>query len=222
MFLSDQIQKCLQSLSMLKHPFYQSWSAGTLSIEAIQNYTLQYRPFVNRFPCYVAATLSLSENKEHRRALLHNLLDEEGYPNTSDHPSLWKSFALGIGVSEEYYDSMPSTNWGEALDRNFWDRSRTTFASALGSLYAYEHQIPEVSEIKIKGLKEHFDISDPKTIEFFTLHQVADKYHTEACGEILNSLVSETDKQDAITSALNSAQDLWTFLDKCQSSCQLI
>ena len=36
--------------SLLKHPFYQAWTAGTLSIERLQNYAVQYYPHVAAFP----------------------------------------------------------------------------------------------------------------------------------------------------------------------------
>src|SRR5260221_14619181 len=84
------------SKHVLQHPFYQAWSQGTLSLEALQDYAAQYYAHVNAFPAYLSAVHSVTPDAVSRRILLQNLIEEEaGYPN---HPELWLQFAEGIGV----------------------------------------------------------------------------------------------------------------------------
>ena len=43
-------------------------------------------------------------------------------------------------------------------------------AEGLATLYAYESQIPSVSESKIDGLKKHYGFDNPRDYEYFTVH----------------------------------------------------
>src|ERR1700692_1408674 len=82
--------------SLLKHPFYQAWSAGTLSIERLQNYAVQDYPHVAAFPRYLSAIHSRCADIATRQALLENLIEEEH--GAENHPKLWLLFAAGVGV----------------------------------------------------------------------------------------------------------------------------
>jgi pyrroloquinoline-quinone synthase len=215
MNLAQELKIAVAPWTMLKHPFDQAWSDGSLSLGALQNYSMQYRPFVNHFPRYVSAIHSRCENAAHRQELLRNLLDEEGYPDQKDHPTLWKDFAVGIGVNPAAYDHEPSKPWATQLHDAFWGRSQSSYHQGLGCLFAYEHQIPEVAEVKIAGLKKHFGIEDAGALEFFRLHQIADVYHSQSCEALLNAI--ETDNHSAtLEAAQESAKDLWNFLSQCE------
>ena len=62
-----------------------------------------------------------------------------------------------------------------------------TTAEGLAALYAYESQIPAVSESKIDGLKKHYGFNDPKAYEYFSVHVEADREHSAAEREMLRS-----------------------------------
>src|SRR6266481_9100272 len=85
--------------SLLKHPFYQAWTAGTLSLERLQNYAVEYYPHVAAFPRYLSAIHSRCADIATRQALLENLIEEERGPE--NHPELWLRFAEAIGVTRE-------------------------------------------------------------------------------------------------------------------------
>ena len=53
-------------------------------------------------------------------------------------------------------------------------------AEGLAALYAYESQIPAVSESKINGLKKHYGFTDPESYRYFTVHIEADREHAAA------------------------------------------
>ena len=95
--------------SMLKHPFYQAWTAGTLSMERLQNYAVEYYPHVAAFPRYLSAIHSRCADIGTRHAILENLIEEERGPE--NHPELWLRFAEALGVARErVLESKPSAS----------------------------------------------------------------------------------------------------------------
>ncbi len=89
---------------------------------------------------------------------------------------------------------------------------RTDYPTGLGALYAYERQTPEVAASKIDGLKKHYGIQDNKTLQFFSVHQEADKWHTEQLVSLIKSL-NKNDQQKVFYGAKEGAKLLWFFLD---------
>ena len=85
----------LAPLHLLKHPFYQAWSMGKLTVEDLQVYARQYYAHVNAFPRYVSATHANCDHLPSRQVLLDNLMDEERGPE--NHPELWLRFVEGLG-----------------------------------------------------------------------------------------------------------------------------
>ena len=79
--------------SMLKHPFYQAWTAGTLTRERLQNYTVEYYPHVAAFPRYLSAIHSRCADMATRQAILENLIEEER--GAENHPELWLALCRG-------------------------------------------------------------------------------------------------------------------------------
>ena len=84
-------------MSLLKHPFYLQWTAGTLPLERLRNYAVQYYQHVAAFPRYLSGIHARCEDLPTRQALLENLIDEER--GSDNHPELWLRFAEALGVS---------------------------------------------------------------------------------------------------------------------------
>ena len=124
-------------LSLLKHPFYQEWTAGTLSVERLRNYAVQYYRHVAAFPRYLSGLHSRCEDLETRQVLLENLIDEER--GSENHPELWLKFAEALGLSREEVlaaEPLPAT---DALVETFTHLSRDLpLQAGLGALYVYE------------------------------------------------------------------------------------
>ena len=49
------IDALLRQKNMLRHPFYEAWSAGQLSLDSLQQYAAQYYHFVKEFPRMISA-----------------------------------------------------------------------------------------------------------------------------------------------------------------------
>jgi pyrroloquinoline-quinone synthase len=69
-----------------------------------------------------------------------------------------------------------------------------------------------VSKSKIDGLKKHYSVCDEKTLEFFSIHQTADEWHTEELIGLIDRL-SKSEQEKVAYGAMKGARLLWSFLD---------
>lgn len=202
------MEKILNELHLLKHPFYRDWMEGKLTRAQLRDYAAQYQHHVDAFPRYLGAIHSNCADPGVRKILLENLNDEEGVTHGVAHPVLWKNFALGLGEAPS--DSAPRAAIRDVVD-SFFACSRASLAEGLGALYAYESQVPEIAESKIEGLKNRYGVTDAAALGFFEAHRTADVYHREALKKILDQL-PESEKLLANAAAERAARALWDFL----------
>ena len=206
---SKQLNKKLDKYHLLSHPFYKSWNDGKLTREIIKDYAEQYYQHVKAFPRYISATHSICEDIEKRKILLENLQDEEN-PN-GDHPKLWKNFAISVGADKNKIEKAKQESFTKRMIDNFFKQGRKSYAEGLASLYTYERQIPEIADIKIRGLKKYYGVRSKKGLEFFEAHKAADVLHRKACEKLLDGL-SKKEQKKAEKAALSTAKYLWNFL----------
>jgi pyrroloquinoline-quinone synthase len=207
----DSIDRQIAAKHLLTHPFYLAWTRGELSMAALADYARQYYHHVAAFPTYLSAVHARCDDQPTRKQLLDNLVDEEaGSPN---HPELWLQFAAGLGVAKE--DVQSSQKWSETSNLIGAFRSvcsEGTTAEGLAALYAYESQIPAVSESKIKGLVENYKMTDPRDHEYFTVHVEADREHAAAERAMLDQYVNDGNG-GAVTAAVDRILNaLWEML----------
>ncbi len=205
--IDDQIGR----RKLLLHPFYQRWTAGTLSREALAEYATQYYHHVAAFPTYLSAVHANTEEMETRRQILANLIDEEaGNPN---HPELWLRFAEGVGVRRE--DAQRAVPWQETRELIQTFKSVCgdgSTAQGLAALYAYESQIPAVAESKIDGLRRHYGIDNPRALAYFEVHIQADREHSRVERDLLTWYVNETNASAVMQSVEKVLAALWEML----------
>ena len=206
---SKELNVKLDKYHLLNHYFYKAWNEGKLNREIIKDYAEQYYQHVKAFPRYISATHSLCEDLNKRKILLENLQDEE--KDGSDHPKLWKNFAIAMGSSDKDINSVREEKFTTDMIDNFFKNGRSSYAEGLASLYTYERQIPEIAETKIRGLKNHYGVTSKEGLEFFEVHKAADVYHRAACEKLLDDLSPE-EQRKAEVSALSTAKYLWNFL----------
>lgn len=223
--LMARIDAAISPYAMLSHPFYKAWNSGELDRSILQKYSQQYFAQVKAFPTYVSAVHSQCEDLDLRRALLENLIEEER--GAENHPELWLRFAEGLGLDREAVcqaDLLDSTQDSvrrlKELTRNFGP------VAGLSALYAYESQIPGVAQSKREGLKAFYELDDARAVEFFTVHEKADIWHSDTERLALSKLCNSSDEKDAaVAAAEEGARALWTFLDGVMAAyapeCQL-
>ncbi len=210
------IEKILEEKSILKHPFYQKWNEGKLTLDELREYSKQYYQFVKNFPMFVSSVHSNCPDPEIRKMLVENLADEEGYnTNISEHPKLWLNFCESLGVAKEEAENAIPVKEAENMVSGFYELSRSEdFRIGLAALLGYEKQIPQVSRVKIDGLKKFYGIDSEKAIEFFTVHEEADVNHSKAeLDALLKSCATDNDYINALNGIKQSASLYWQMLD---------
>jgi pyrroloquinoline-quinone synthase len=207
----DSIDRQIAAKHLLTHPFYLAWTRGELSMAALADYARQYYHHVAAFPTYLSAVHAHCDHQPTRRQLLDNLIDEEaGSPN---HPELWLQFADALGVSKE--EVQLSEEWTETSNLIGTFRavcSEGPTAEGLAALYAYESQIPAVSESKIKGLVENYNMTAPRDYEYFTVHVEADREHAAAERQMLSEHITDDNAASTSTAIDRILNALWEML----------
>jgi pyrroloquinoline-quinone synthase len=199
-------------LYLLKHPFYQAWMNGSLPKAALQDYAKQYYHHVEAFPSYLSQASQIQTASAACKAILEdNLAEEDGSRYGTSHPELWLRFAEGVGVPRTDVQAGPYGQGIRKVVKTFTDFSKNSLPEALGALYAYEAQVPEIAGSKIEGLRSHFQVEDERTLAFFQVHQTADIEHRESLKALIDGL-SESEKRTAQKAADAACGALWDFL----------
>ncbi|HMQ67844.1 MAG TPA: CADD family putative folate metabolism protein [Ignavibacteria bacterium] len=212
----EEVNSTINKKSLLDHPFYQKWNEGKLTQEELKEYAKQYYHFVKHFPRFVSCVHSNCDDVKTRQILLENLADEEGYKTgISDHPKLWMNFAESLGLTEDEVKNAKPIREVEDLVDGMYELTRSPeFSLGLAALYAYESQVPEISKTKIAGLKNFYGIDSDKALEFFTVHQEADIYHSRDEMEIMNNTNTSLEDQKRLINTVDESATLqWNFLD---------
>jgi pyrroloquinoline-quinone synthase len=216
--VSAAIDAKVEARAMLKHPFYQAWTEGRLSLDTLRAYARQYFHHVEAFSRAVSAVHSACPDRDGRRMLAENLAEEEGIEaGKQDHATLWLMFACGLGESEDGVRAQQLNLETSALIDTFRKLSRASYAAGLGALYAYESQFPAVAGAKIEGLIDRYGIADEETLRFFRVHQGADVEHSAVCRTLLDRL-PEAEKAEAIAAGEELSGALWNFLAGVEAS----
>jgi pyrroloquinoline quinone (PQQ) biosynthesis protein C len=145
-------------------------SQGTASSKALQG-------FAKEIACYSAMTLrpfaalvSNAPDDVSYRLALENFASEAGLLNTRPHPTLFRDFALGVGVGAEELDHhlpLASTLGAMyALERFL----RGPFDEAIAGFgFAIEMPAAEWGKLVYKSFKSNYKL-DEKTMMFWKLH----------------------------------------------------
>ena len=208
MQLISRLNSIISEFDLLKHTFYQAWSRGELSQDTLMHYAKQYYHQVQSFPRFISRVHTNCPTIAARKVLLENLVDEEIHG--TDHPTLWMQFAEGMGASRKMVEQEKALPETQAMVDTFYGLADRDWRDGLCALYAYECQVPEVSKSKIAGLKEFYGVTDERTLEFFTAHQMYDVGHSQQVANLIEQYVEPERAEKATREA---AQSLYGFLD---------
>ena len=195
---------------LLDHPFYRSWAAGTLEREDLGFYAGQYWRQVEAFPDYLRGIGGRMAPGGPRETVAANLSDEVD----DDHAGLWLRFAEALGRDESAVRTAPVEPETAACVSSFSRASESaSLPFALGMLYGYESQTPEVATTKVTGLRDHYGIVG-RAAEYFELHGELDVEHAaELATAIAELCESEDDLVQAEVGAREGAGAIYGLLD---------
>ena len=229
----NEVDEEIVKYDLLRHPFYQAWSAGELTSQDLRFYAEQYYHQVSNFPTYLTSLHSRLPEGAMRRDVLANAFDEECAGagsvftvNASSeawsqpeyrcpHSELWLRFLEGMGGNgSESAQGAPICEVEDLVKTFRTLATEAPIATAFGALFAYESQVPKISAEKLNGLKQHYG-ADDRTCSYFALHRTADLHHANVWRKIISSLVEQDDRHanEVLDGVSQAARALWTALD---------
>jgi pyrroloquinoline-quinone synthase len=208
--IAARLDEVVSRKRLLEHPFYEAWAAGTLTTEDLNVYSRQYWRQVESFPRYLECLSDRLPDGVAKKTVLENLSDERD----DDHPGLWLDFAAALGApAQEVYGTAPEAETTNCVKTFELSCGEAPVPFALGMLYAYESQTPEVATTKVAGLREHYGI-DGTAVKYFELHGELDVEHSRGLAEALAEVAqSEEDIRQAEAGAATGAGAIWGLLD---------
>jgi len=196
MNIKNRLDTMLAKWDLLQHPFYQAWSKGTLSIEALTVYASEYGAFIN-----------ILEDG------WNTLGDAETAKEEREHAELWEQFAKTLDTEI----SVPQIT----QTRTLIETSKSLFSSpatTLGAMYAFEAQQPATAKSKLDGLKTHYSLSSDVE-PYFEVHS-ANWHESEKILSALDKLSPEEQSQ-AEKACGQMAESLWNALTGIQEKSNL-
>jgi pyrroloquinoline-quinone synthase len=205
MNLIKRIDEMIEERSLLKHPFYQMWSDGKLTIESLAGYSKEYFQIVKTVPSFMTTIIEKAPE-----SVIGELIDNQ--QEEADHIQSWIKFAGELGISEEElikYDGLKKTK-NAVSDLS---ELMNTYDGGSCAMYAFEKEIPKISQTKLDGMEKFYEMSSDDATEYFKLHTEADIRHAAVWRNILETAPTNTDDLIQIADKSISAQNL--LLDSC-------
>lgn len=205
MNLIKRIDEMIEERSLLKHPFYQMWSDGKLTLNSLSGYSKEYFQLVKAVPSFMTPIIEKAPN-----SVISELIDNQ--QEESIHIKSWIKFAGELGVSESeliQYEGLEKTR-KSVLELS---ELMNTYEGGACAMYAFEKEIPKISQTKLDGLAEFYGISNEEATEYFKLHTEADIRHAASWKNILEK--TSTDSNNLIRIADNSISAQNLLLDSC-------
>jgi pyrroloquinoline-quinone synthase len=180
--LIERIDIQIGRRSLLKHPFYQMWSDGELTIDHLQGYSKEYFHLVKAIPEFVRNIHDLTNDPCLQSSLVRSRNEE------ADHREPWIKFANSLGVSrQELLNHRPSRKTTEAIS-SLNDQTECSVYEGAAAMYAYEYELPKISSSKINGLKKFYGKDSSDAVKYFMIHEEVDIRHAALWRAILEDI----------------------------------
>lgn len=171
MFTLSTLDPLIADRSLLKHPFYQKWSRGELTLEDLRIYAREYYHLVERVPGMVSRVRDLAEEDPVLAAAIDVNIGEE-----TEHIELWEKFATSLGItSDELRGHEPSRTVRHAV-KTLEDTCARGLDEGMAAMYALEREIPAIARTKKQGLSEFYGLSSDDAHAYFDQHLLEEKH----------------------------------------------
>ncbi|MFQ5782314.1 MAG: TenA family transcriptional regulator [Nitrosopumilus sp.] len=205
MNIVKKIDEMIEERSLLKHPFYQTWSDGKLTQEALAGYSKEYFQLVKAVPSFMSPIIEKASD-----TVVGELIENQ--QEESDHIKPWIAFAGELGISEDELKSYTGLTKTRKAVSDLHELM-TTFEGGAAAMYAFEKEIPKISQTKLDGLAEFYGMTSHEATEYFKLHTEADIRHAASWRNILEQSTTDSNNLIEIADKSISAQNL--LLDSC-------
>ena len=189
----DQINYEIEKYSLLKHDFYKLWQEGKLTLDHLAGYSKEYFQMVKIIPDLVQNTLKNNTVKKYQNSI-KNTLDDE-----LSHIEPWINFSSSLNVDKNELLNYTADGLTKQSIDDLLKLSQSSFEESVSALYAFEKELPKISETKLEGLKKYYGITDDQSNEYFKIHKEVDIYHSKVWENIIKEF--SDDKREKILKA---------------------
>jgi len=203
--LIQNLDRIIEERSLLKHPFYQTWSDGKLTHDALVGYSKEYYQLVKAVPIFMTQLM------DHVPATMYDEFDFNQQEEYS-HISLWERFASGLGISRKELlecEGLYKTNHAISGMHSLM----SSFVGGSAAMYALEKEIPKISQTKLEGLAEFYGLTNEDVTKYFKEHMEADIRHTASWQKIIEGFSGYDQEIINATESSVTCQNL--LLDSC-------
>ena len=203
--LIKRIDELIEERSLLKHPFYQMWSDGKLLLDSLTGYSKEYFQLVKAVPSFMTPII---ENAT--QSVVGELTSNQ--EEEIQHIKPWIKFAGALGIPEnelKQYAGLQKTRQAVSQLSSLMN----SYEEGACAMYAFEKEIPKISQVKLDGLVEFYGMNSDDATEYFKIHTEADIRHAASWRKILNE--SSTNDEDLINTAKKSLSAQNLLLDSC-------
>ena len=209
--LLSHLDDLIASRSLLKHPFYQKWSNGELSLGDLRVYAKEYFHLVQRIPGIVTRVRDRVRDRDMQERISDNIREEQ------QHVELWKRFAKSLGVTEqELTEHQPSQKVCDAVHA-MEVLAEEGAVQGIVCMYAMEAELPKIAQTKKSGLCEFYDLISEDAHVYFDEHLKEEKHlqvwrafeveETAAYRAAATSLTAQNQVLDAVCEACGISMD---------------
>lgn len=194
----------------------QETSSGQLSLQQVRGWSIQFYPFIEAFPQFMATYLAKAPDSMSRAFLIDNLKVEKR------HAEQWVDMANGFGVSLDELLNTPVIAEVETLTHWLWSiTNRGSFVEAVSATnYAIEGVTQGIAKIMVKGfVKYHGQPGvnlNKKSYYWMEAHAHYDDLHPTEALEIMKQHATSPQLQRRVKhAAQRSLEYLSLALDAC-------
>jgi pyrroloquinoline quinone (PQQ) biosynthesis protein C len=197
----------------------QETSSGALSLDQVKGWSIQFYPFIELFPQFMATYLAKATDPLSRGFLIDNLRVEKR------HADQWIDMARGFGVPREELFTTPIIPQVEALTHWMWSiTNRGSFVEAVAATnYAIEGVTQGIATIMVKGFMKYQGqdgvFLDKRAYMWMEAHARYDDLHPYQALEIMKVHAPTMELQQKVThAAQRSLEYLFLALEACYAS----
>jgi pyrroloquinoline-quinone synthase len=194
----DRIESARERWNVLRHPFYEQWTAGALTADQLARYSGQYRHAVEAIAQVSEDAADVASDRPELR---------EHAAEEREHVGLWDEFVSAAG-GDAGAQATPET--AECV--HAWSADGDLL-SKLVTLYAIEAAQPEISRVKREGLVSKYGFADEGGTAYFRVHEGRDAEHAEQARQLLAELADEADEDRLVAVAEGAYRANWRLLD---------
>lgn len=197
------------------HPLRKLLLTGRLTKEQLQGWARnQFHEFRN-IHRFFGIRYQKCPIPELRRALLENMVEEEGedlfggkYPG---HAVLWTRFGEALGIpAKELLNYEPLPGVRAALDMYVQLVQQSHWAVAIGTGLVFEGEGPKRMREEREALQRHYPWISSDGFDFFHAHEYHDEGHGNFVVDVISKYIMEAHLQEEMRSAVKSRVDtMW-------------